>query len=146
MGVLDDLDDYTRILHQQWRRNKLSSVEPADEHMVLDRETLFTTLAALRKIYRGIMFATTAILRSILGRLLSDKMLARDTVSPDVAIQTLRILRHTYFISAQTGQSTVSRFVHMTAIDILATHKIPTRDFLYSMKQEVGITAKDILG
>ncbi|QIW99958.1 hypothetical protein AMS68_005476 [Peltaster fructicola] len=136
MAVLDDLDDYSRILHQQWRQNKLSTVEVADEGMILDAETLHTTFPALWKLYRGIMFASTLILRAITGRLLGDKTLAQNSVAPDVAIQTLRVVRHTYFISARAGPSTFSqhKFVHLTAIDILATHPLLTRDFLYSIK------------
>ncbi len=76
--MVEDLADFSRSLFVQWRQNKLSEIDITEERTFLSEETLKITLPLLWRILRSSMFATIVILRSILGRVLSDVRLPID--------------------------------------------------------------------
>jgi hypothetical protein len=75
-AAIEDLQSLARTLHMQWRQVKLSEVDVSEESMFLDRMTLQTTMPQLWKLLRSTLFAVVIILRSALGRMLSDGTLA----------------------------------------------------------------------
>jgi hypothetical protein len=76
--LTDDLTSFTRSLLTQWRQNKLSRVDVPEEGQYLEQEALERTVPTLWKVLRSALFATTIVLRGVLGRLLADGMLAAD--------------------------------------------------------------------
>lgn len=134
-AALDDLSAFARIVITQWRQRRLSAVEFSEQNEDLDDETINTTTPTLWKLLQPILFASTIILRSALGRLLGDSMLARDEHAPNIAQQTLHILRNLYFISNRQG-STFSQynFVYYTAMDILGAYPPDVEVFLRSVQ------------
>lgn len=77
-GVLEDLEAFAKTLHVQWRQNKLSEIDVSEQSMFLDRGTLEKTNPQLWKLLRSTLYAIVIILRSIIGRLLSDGGLVSD--------------------------------------------------------------------
>jgi len=77
--LVEDLANFARSLFVQWRQNKLSEIDITEERTFLSEETVKKTLPLLWRILRSSMFATIVILRSILGRVLSDVRLPIDT-------------------------------------------------------------------
>lgn len=134
-AALDDLEDFTKTLHLLWRQNKLSSVEASAGSLLLDADTRLTTTPALWKLLRGVMFASVLILRSATGRLLGNRAPGGASNAPQAASQALRTLRNIYFISTRAGPTTLTphKFVHLTAIDILAAYPPLAQDFLRSI-------------
>jgi hypothetical protein len=78
MAVLDDLEGFARTLYLQWRQTKLSEIDASEENIYLDHETLDQTLPQLWKLLRSVLYATTIVLRSVVGRILGDGALAAD--------------------------------------------------------------------
>ncbi|KAF2497571.1 hypothetical protein BU16DRAFT_482646, partial [Lophium mytilinum] len=133
--MVDDLAGFSRALTTQWRQNKLSEIDVSEEALFLEEEALRTTLPVLWKLLKAALFATTIVLRGVLGRILSDRILAADGVAPVLATQTLHTLRHLYFISNRLGPASFSQhtFVYLTAIDILTHYPIQSDAFLKSI-------------
>ena len=75
-AVMDRLSEFARTMTIQWRQNKLSEIDPSEESIFLDEESLKTSLPALWQLLRVSMFAVVIVLRAALGRLLGDPMLA----------------------------------------------------------------------
>lgn len=75
-GTVDHLADFVRTLIVQWRQNKLSEIDRAEEVIFLDEESLKTTIPALWRLLRTCMFSITIVLRAVLGRVLNDRVLA----------------------------------------------------------------------
>ena len=133
--MVTDLSAFTRSLCLQWRHNKLSEIDITEEETFLDDDTLKTTLPLLWRTLRSAMFAVTLILRSLLGRLITDGKMSTNT-SPFVAIQSLHILRDLCFISSRMGANSFSQhvFVYLTAIDVLSQYPIQAEAFLKDIR------------
>ena len=78
MDLVGDLATFSRTLLVQWRLNKVCEVDVSEENMFLDQETLDVTLPVLWRLLKNSMFAIVVTLRSVLGRVLRDQVLASD--------------------------------------------------------------------
>ena len=136
LTCLTRLGELARNMGTSWRQNKLSEIDQTEEAQYLDQETLSTTLPPLLHLLRDTMFATIILLRSILGRVLTDAALASDIHAPGIATQTLQILRDMYFVSHRFGQTSSSQylFVNFTCLDILSQYPRRAEGFLSSIK------------
>ncbi len=128
--------EFARTLVTSWRQNKLSEVDPREEAQYLDQETLHKTLPVLLQLLRDTMFSIIVTLRSVLGRLLCDPVLASPTNSPGMAMQCLHILRDTYFIAHRFGLTSSSQyvFINFAAIDILSQYVPQSENFLETIR------------
>ncbi|KAL5003426.1 hypothetical protein BDV10DRAFT_45376 [Aspergillus recurvatus] len=154
---MDQLADFVRVLMVQWRQNKLSEVDKAEEQEFLEAESLRDTIPSLWKLLRNCLYSVVIILRAVLGRVINDRALASEkrkcfvglerfsthyvTGAPFISIQALHILRNLYFISSRIGQNSSSQhtFVILAAVDILAQYPDLTENFLESIKpSELG--------
>jgi hypothetical protein len=134
-SAVEDLEDFTRTLHLQWRQNKLSTVDASEEQQRLDPGTLHTT-DLLWRLLRSTMYAAVIVLRSAIGRVLADAGLADDEAASNIAIQTLNSLRNLYFVSTRSGSATFSQytFVYLTAIDILSSYPDAAQAYLQDVR------------
>ncbi|KIV91942.1 hypothetical protein PV10_06429 [Exophiala mesophila] len=133
--------EFSKNVVTSWRQNKLSEIEPGEEVQFLDQETLGKTLPSLLQMLRDTMFAAVIALRSVLGRLLCDNLLASNNNAPALAMQSLHILRDTYFIAHRFGLTSSSQytFVNFTAIDILSQYQAQSVHFLEATRPvEIG--------
>ena len=80
-GTLQDLFEFSRSLCLQWRQNKLCEIDPTEEVTYLTEETLRTPVPLLWRVLRSTMFAIVIMLRSYLGRVLSDQRLGMKGLS-----------------------------------------------------------------
>lgn len=152
-AILPDLEAFARTLHTQWRQTQLSEVDPAEYSVYLDKETFNTTTPQLWKLLKSTLFGVVIVLRSIIGRTLSDPALAGPEskhtpshqliymlmsliASPIIATQSLQTLRSLYFISARAGASSFSQytFVNLTAMDILSAFPLQSQAFIESIR------------
>ncbi|KAJ5939411.1 hypothetical protein N7466_002545 [Penicillium verhagenii] len=133
--TVDYIADFVRTLMVQWRQNKLSEVDVAEEKDFLDEESLQTTIPALWKVLRNCLYSVVIVLRAVLGRTINDPALAVHS-TPYLSMQSLHILRNLYFISSRTGQNGSSQqsFVFLAAIDILSQYPDLAENFLRSIK------------
>ncbi|GLI81399.1 hypothetical protein PoHVEF18_009780 [Penicillium ochrochloron] len=133
---VDYMADFVRTLMVQWRQNKLSEVDVAEETEFLDAESLKTTIPALWTLLRNCMYSVVIVLRAVLGRTINDPALAAGSSAPYLCMQSLHILRNLYFISSRTGQtgSSQQNFVFLAAIDILSQYPDLAENFLRSIK------------
>lgn len=76
--MVDDLASFAKSVTTQWRQSKLSHVDASDEEASLHDETLRTTLPVLWKLLKSSLFTTVIILKSVLGEVLNDRVLAAD--------------------------------------------------------------------
>ncbi|ETN39214.1 uncharacterized protein HMPREF1541_05437 [Cyphellophora europaea CBS 101466] len=136
MDVVSRLAEFARTLATSWRQNKLSEVDISEEVQVLDGETIRVSLPVLLQLLRDTMFATIIALRSVVGRLLTDRFLASDINAPGIAIQCLHTLRDMYFISHRFGQTSSSQyvFVNFTALDLLNQYPRAAENYLATTK------------
>ncbi|KAJ5668954.1 hypothetical protein N7462_010024 [Penicillium macrosclerotiorum] len=134
--TVDYIADFVRTLMVQWRQNKLSEVDVAEEADFLDAESLKTTIPALWKILRNCLYSVVIVLRAVLGRTINDPALAAGSSAPYLCMQSLHILRNLYFVSSRTGQNASSQqnFVFLAAIDILSQYPDLAENFLRSIK------------
>ncbi|KAF6234658.1 hypothetical protein HO173_007284 [Letharia columbiana] len=134
-GMIDELRAFTRSLCEQWRQNKLSEIDITEESMYLSEESLRATTPLLWRVLKSTMFAVVIILRSLLGRVLSDNHMRADG-GPFMAIQTLHILGDLYFVSSRLGANAFSQytFVFLTAIDILSQFPVQAEAFLRAIR------------
>ncbi len=133
--------EFARNLATSWRQNKLSELDPKEEAQYLDEQTTGQTFPVLLQLLRDTMFAAVITLRSVLGRLLCDPVLASDSNGPRLAMQSLHVLRDTYFIAHRFGLISSSQyvFVYMTAIDVLSRYQAQAENFLESIRSpELG--------
>ncbi|KAE8413179.1 hypothetical protein BDV36DRAFT_269284 [Aspergillus pseudocaelatus] len=138
---VDHIADFARTLMTQWRQNKLSEVDKAEEADFLDAESLKTTIPGLWKLLRNSLYSIVIVLRAILGKVINDHILAANRSAPFISMQALHILRNLYFITSRIGQNTSSQhmFVTLTAVDILAQYPDLSENFLRSIKpNELG--------
>lgn len=77
-GILEDMENFARTLHLQWRQTKLSEVDISEEKTFLDAEMLEKTTPQLWKLLRSTLFAIVIVLRSAIARLMADSSLAND--------------------------------------------------------------------
>jgi hypothetical protein len=139
--ALDRIVDFARTLSISWRHNKLSEIDVSEELDFLDLESTKTTLPILWHILRLSLFAIVVIMRAVIGRLLSDGVLASDLKAPFLAMQCLHVLRNLYFVSSRLGQTSSSQyvFVNMVAIDVLTQYPEQAENFLQRiMPAEMG--------
>jgi hypothetical protein len=73
---VDHIADFVRTLMVQWRLNKLSEVDRAEEAEFLDAESLKATIPSLWKLLRNSLYSVVIILRAVLGRVINDRILA----------------------------------------------------------------------
>ena len=76
--VITDISTFTRSLCVQWRQNKLSEIDITEESMYLGEESLRATIPLLWRVLKSTMFAVVIVLRSLLGRVLSDVRMPAD--------------------------------------------------------------------
>ncbi|KAJ5287000.1 Pentaxin [Penicillium angulare] len=133
---VDYIADFVRTLMVQWRQNKLSEIDLAEEKDFLDAESLNTTIPALWKVLRNCLYSVVIVLRAVLGRTINDPALAAHGSAPYLSMQSLHILRNLYFISSRTGQNGSSQqsFVFLAAVDILSQYPDLAENFLRSIK------------
>ncbi|PYI08924.1 hypothetical protein BO78DRAFT_363827 [Aspergillus sclerotiicarbonarius CBS 121057] len=139
--TLDHLTDFVRTLMVQWRLNKLSEVDRAEEAEFLDPESLKTTIPSLWRLLRSCLYSIVIVLRAVLGRVINDHVLAAHRSAPFLSMQALHILRNLNFISSRMGQNASSQhmFVTLAAVDILAHYPDLAENFLRSIKpSELG--------
>lgn len=86
VAAVDDLEGFARTVYLQWRQNKLSEVDAAEEQAHLDAETIQKTIPILWKLLRSTLFAVVIILRSVAGRMLGDHSLAKDDSTQEIDI------------------------------------------------------------
>ncbi|KIW80275.1 hypothetical protein Z517_06890 [Fonsecaea pedrosoi CBS 271.37] len=134
--AMNRLAEFSRTLATSWRQNKLSEVDIKEEAQCLDQETTTKTFPVLLQVLRDTMFSIVISLRSVLGRLLCDRVLASDSNCPSIAMQSLHILRDTYFIAHRFGLTSSSQyiFVNFTSIDILSQYLLQSENFLDSIR------------
>ena len=152
--TVDYLADFVRTLMVQWRQNKLSEIDVAEEAEFLDAESRESTLPALWKMLRNCLYSVVIALRAVLGRTINDPALAANSSklktsrgvcfvlnmlpagAPYISMQCLHILRNMYFISSRIGQNASSQqtFVMLAAIDILSQYPVLAENFLRSIK------------
>ncbi|KAJ5990739.1 hypothetical protein N7522_010946 [Penicillium canescens] len=139
--TVDQLADFVRTLMVQWRQNKLSEIDVAEEVEFLDAESREKTLPALWQMLRNCLYSVVIALRAVLGRTINDPALAANSSAPYLSMQALHILRNMYFISSRIGQNASSQqtFVLLAAIDILSQYPDLAENFLRSIKpSEIG--------
>ncbi|KKY20814.1 putative peroxisomal membrane protein [Phaeomoniella chlamydospora] len=132
LDTVGRIADFARTLAIQWRQNKLSEIDPSEEALYLDPETVQSSLPVLWQTLRSSLYASIIILRSALGRVVNDPKLGAENKEVQVSIQTLHALRNLYFISSKLGQTSTAQynFVVYTAIDILNTYPRHAEAFL----------------
>ncbi|KAL4910200.1 hypothetical protein BDW74DRAFT_49516 [Aspergillus multicolor] len=138
---VDQIADFVRTMMVQWRQNKLSEVDKAEELEFLEPDSLRDTIPGLWKLLRNCLYSVVIILRAVLGRVINDRALASDKSAPFISMQALHILRNLYFISSRVGQNSSSQhtFVTLAAVDILAQCPDLAENFLKSIKpSEMG--------
>ena len=74
--MITDLSAFTRSLCVQWGQNKLSEIDITEESIYLSEESLRSTIPLLWRVLKSTMFAIVIVLRSLLGRVLSDNRMA----------------------------------------------------------------------
>ena len=77
-GVIEDIENFTRTLHLQWRQTKLSEIDTSEESTFLNAEALEKTTPQLWKLLRSTLYAIVIVLRSAIGRMMADATLAND--------------------------------------------------------------------
>lgn len=87
-ALVDDLAAFSTTLLAQWRRNKLSEVDQSEETEYLHEEARQRTIPVLWKLLRSTLFAVVIILRSAIGRVLGDGILASKTCQSSSPPQT----------------------------------------------------------
>ena len=132
----DLLSNFARTMTIQWRLNKLSSIDAAEEKEKLHAESRKTTIPLLWKVLRNCFYSVVIVLRSVLGRVMNDHVLAADRRAPFLSMKSIHILRNLFFISSRIGQNSSSQytFVLLTAVDILAQYPNVTEDLLRGIK------------
>jgi hypothetical protein len=140
-SAVEDLEDFTRTLHLQWRQNKLSTVDSSEEQQRLDPGTLHTA-DLLWRLLRSTMYAAVIVLRSAVGRVLADAGLADNETASTIAVSALNSLRNLYFVSTRSGSATFSQytFVYLTAIDILSSYPPKAQAYVQDIRpSEAGV-------
>ncbi|GAM87234.1 hypothetical protein ANO11243_052560 [Dothideomycetidae sp. 11243] len=134
-ALVDDVAEFCHNIFKQWRHNKISEIDVADEEALLHQEARTKTLPELWRLLRSSLFALVIVLRSAVGRLLADSTLGSDSVAPQIATQCLQSLRNLNFIFARLSSSAFSQyvFVHLTCIDILNSYPTAAANFLKSI-------------
>jgi hypothetical protein len=77
--TVDQLADFVRTLMVQWRQNKLSEIDVAEEVEFLDAESREKTLPALWQMLRNCLYSVVIALRAVLGRTINDPALAANS-------------------------------------------------------------------
>ncbi|KAL0931725.1 peroxin 8 [Colletotrichum truncatum] len=118
----DSLMEFTQKVLQQWQHNPLSGVDAAEETARLEQNTLESTWPALFQVLRKTLYATVAVMQTIVGRSLLDPRMRNDIMAPQVAIKSLHTLRNLFFISSRQGSSAFRayQFTYLTSLDIVA--------------------------
>lgn len=153
LSAVEDLADFSRRLLMQWRQNKLSEIDASEEAEFLHENARRETTPALWRLLRSTLFAVVIVLRSAIGRLMGDSVLAShdsksqpgimrssnaDQVNldaPHVAQETLHALRSLSFIHTRLGSAAFSQytFTYLATIDVLATYPQDAEYFLNSI-------------
>lgn len=76
--VLDTLVEFSRVTMIQWRQNKLSEIDKSEEAEFIDEDSLKSTIPTLWRLLKTCLFSFVIVLRSIVGRVLNDSILAAD--------------------------------------------------------------------
>lgn len=145
ISVVARLGDFSRNLALSWKQNKLSEIAAGEEREFLDDHTIHNTLPDLLQLLRNTLFALVICLRAVTGRVLLDGTLSSDQYAPQLAIQTLHILRDSHFISHKFGQQSSSQymFVQYATIDVLNQFPAQVEGFLQSIRpSQLGLVPK----
>ncbi|KFY13154.1 hypothetical protein V492_03454, partial [Pseudogymnoascus sp. VKM F-4246] len=110
LHLVEQLQRFSQELLLQWRINKFSAIDPSDLEARLTPETSRVTFPALFQLLKSSMFATVVILRSVLGRVLVDPLLATDTHAASLSSSSLHTLRNLYFISSRLGTASFTAY------------------------------------
>lgn len=70
--LFGDISAFTRSLCIQWRQNKLSEIDPAEEKTFLSDDTLRTSLPLLWKLLKSSLFSIVVILTALMEHVLGD--------------------------------------------------------------------------
>ena len=70
--MVSEISSFSKTLSVQWRQNKLSEIDPFEDALFLDEDTLQSTLPLLWRLLRSSMFATVVVMRSVIGRMIGD--------------------------------------------------------------------------
>lgn len=76
--LFGDISAFTRSLCIQWRQNKLSEVDPAEEKTFLSDDTLQTSLPLLWKALKLSLFSIVVILTTLIDHVLGDARMSVD--------------------------------------------------------------------
>ena len=133
--MVKDLATFSRSLSVQWRQNKLSEIDLAEESTYLSEETMRHTIPLLWRVLRSTMFAIIVALQALLRRVLDDSRMPSDG-APFVSAQALHILRNLFFVSSRQGANGFSQytFVCLTAIDIISQYPLQSEAFLRDIR------------
>ena len=133
--ISQDLLTLTSTLDRLWRHIKLSEVHISEESIYLDKTTIERTIPQLWRMLRSILFSVTVVLRAVLDRVINDSSLATSNVATQLALDSLYMLRHLFFISTRLGSNTFSQysFVYLIAIDILSAHPLQADKFIHGI-------------
>lgn len=94
-SLVDDLAEFAERVQSQWRTNKLSEIDPAEEADFLHQEARSTTLPVLWKLLRTSLFSIVIVLRSSIGRVLGDGSLAQDAGKSSLPFMHLNVTDET---------------------------------------------------
>ncbi|KAI9675402.1 MAG: hypothetical protein M1817_001306 [Caeruleum heppii] len=139
--TMDHLSTFCRTVVLQWRRTKLSEIDPSEEGLYLSQEALNITLPVLWQTLKAIMFSTIVILQAVTARALKDAALSNDRAPPVIAKQILIILHDLAFISYRLGSNAFSayNFVFLTALDVLSRYADESTALLVAIRpQQLG--------
>jgi hypothetical protein len=106
--TVDYLADFVRTLMVQWRQNKLSEIDVAEEREFLDAESREITLPALWKMLRNCLYSVVIALRAVLGRTINDPALAANSSKLQMSLDACFVLTmlpqvpHTYRCNVST--------------------------------------------
>ena len=87
--MITDLSAFTRSLCVQWRQNKLSEIDITEESIYLSEDSLRSTIPLLWRVLKSTMFAIVIVLRSLLGRVLSDDRMAAESGQSPASMKIL---------------------------------------------------------
>ena len=87
-AVMEDILKFTAILVQQWRMNKLSAVDQAEDSNAIEQQTVDGPFSSLWKVLKVSLFAITVILKGVLACALNRKIFAKDECKQ----------RHTFYL------------------------------------------------
>ena len=92
--AINMLLEFSEIVFTQWRANKLSEIDASEESTFLASEAIQNTIPALWQVLKVALFASVAILKGALDRILTDPSLGlnRGAFSPTTMVLKLKYI------------------------------------------------------